>query len=243
MVEPFPDSIAGIELTEEGKTPMKSIDIVHEAEIVKTLHDPVRLQILRMLNEGIEDLITTKIVDEQTDERIIRERVVQRKVLSVIEMIRLSKESAYELKITKNQMYHHLPILLETGFIIKYGVVIKGKRTTDYYRRTAENFITFGSHYEPKEFKESIQSETLRGLEAFELGMSEKQKQELLKLTVLESEMRLKWLKKISGFVVKDVTTPEAIELFDWLLWIYSTGQKEYLSLLDRIRTVLFTEK
>lgn len=243
MTEALPDSIENIELTNEGKAPLKSVDIVHQAERIKTLHDPVRLQILRILNEGLEDLITTKIIDEQTGERIIRERVVNRKIISVIEMIRLSKESRYENKITKNQMYHHLPILLETGFIIKYGVVIKGKRTTDYYRRTAENFITFGSHYEPKEYKESIRSEILRALEVFELGMSEEQKQELLKLTVLESEMRLQWLKKISGFVVKDVTTPEAIDLFEWLLWIYSTGQKDYLSLLDRIRTVLFTEK
>ncbi|TFG04292.1 hypothetical protein EU538_12525, partial [Candidatus Thorarchaeota archaeon] len=110
-----PDGIKGIELTEEGEKKIRRIDFVSDSERAAILHDPVRLQILQMLRDGIEDKVIHESFDETTGERIIRERIVERNELSVYELLRLSKEKNEYAPLTKNQVYHHLPKLVEGG--------------------------------------------------------------------------------------------------------------------------------
>ncbi len=243
LVREATDSITEIELTEEGKRDQKGIDFVHEEERVRVLHDPVRLQILQMLRDGIEDTITDESFTEATGEKLIRQRIVKRHALSVLDLIRLSEKIESYDTLTKNQIYYHLPKLIGAGFVAKYGVVTTGKRTTDYYSRTAENFVTFGLHYDPKRYQEAVRNEIASALPVFRLDMSEEQKGQLLDLIVQAEVMRLKWAGKIEDFVEEDITSAKPVEMFEWFLWVYAIGEKEYLSILQDIRKILFSGK
>lgn len=239
MVVNHPDTLRDIELTDEGKNQQKKIDYVYEEERVRILHDPVRIQILRILNNGIEDKITTETFDESTGEKVIREKDVTRNIMSVHEIMNKSKESEETDELTKNQMYHHLPILIDGSFIIKYGVVTKGGRTTDYYRRTAENFVTFGMHYDPNGFQKAVYQETKETLPLFSFDFTNEQREEFLQLMVKAETLRLNWVKEVQKKVQSDITVSKAVELFEWLLWIYATGDKEYTETIDRIRNLI----
>lgn len=241
MTREVGDTIAGIELTDEGKRPIKSIDFVNGENRVNALHDPVRIQILQILREGIEDYVTKETSDANRMVLTITKSVVRRHALSVTELIQISKETEEQDLLTKNQLYHHLPILIENGFVIEYGTVTTGKRTTKYYRRTADNFVTFGLHYGPKKFRDSLRKEILEALPVFKVDMSEVEKKELVNLLVETEALRLKWASIIEELVQGDVTDPKAIELFERFLWVYATGQDEYREMLDRLREVLFS--
>lgn len=237
-----PDGIEGIELTDAGKKPMRRVDFVGDEDRAAVLRDPVRLQILQMLRDGIEDKMVKEFHDEELGERIIRERIVHRNELSVYEILRLAKEKEEYTPLTKNQVYHHLPRLIDGGFVVKYGVVRTGKRTTDYYRRTAENFVTFGLHYDPAEFKSAVREEVRNALPVFDLPLSEDEMKQLIDMLLDTEVMRLRWAGKIEKLVRADVTDPKEIEIFDWLLWVYATGQPEYTEILDRTRSLLFPD-
>jgi DNA-binding transcriptional ArsR family regulator len=239
MTEALPDTLREIKLTKEGKILQKKIDYVDDEERVKILHDAVRIQILQILNDGIEDKITTESFDESTGERIIREKIVTRNAMSVHEIINKSKDAEEFDVITKNQLYHHLPVLIDSDFVIKYGVVTKGGRSTDYYRRTADNFVTFGMHYDPKGFQKAVYQETNEVLSLFNFDFSHEQQEEFLKLIVDAEMLRLKWVKELQNKVQADITVSKAVELFEWLLWIYATGDSEYNHIIDRIRNLI----
>ena len=137
------DDLAGIEPPEEtGKfpEPMKEIVFVNDPEKAAILDEHVRYMIIQVLRRGKKDTCTTRTTDSETGERIIRQRDVMRYALSVVEMIKLA-ETYDDIEITKNQVYHHLPKLIEGGYVVKFGTVTTGKRTTDYYRRTAKGFV------------------------------------------------------------------------------------------------------
>jgi DNA-binding transcriptional ArsR family regulator len=236
------DTLAGIQLTPEGTETQKGIDFVQDEDRVRILVDSVRLQILRILREGIVDTITEESFDSSTSERLIRQKIVKRHSLSVRELIKLSSESDQYEKLTKNQIYHHLPKLIEAGFVVKHGVVTRGKRTTDYYRRTSQNFVTYGLHYEPERFREEIYKETSKVLPVFRLDLTEELREELLDLAVQIEVMRYNGSKEINNLVQDDITEPKAVEMFDWLLWIYAIGNEDYLRLMQKVRAIVFKD-
>ena len=126
------DSLKGIKVEPEGKKPQKEIVFITNEETAEVLDDIVRYNILQTLRKGIEDTLTTETVDEETGDRIIRQKVVRRDILSVMEIVELSPKCCAEAEsISKNQVYHHLPKLIEHGYVIKYGTIKKGKRSTD----------------------------------------------------------------------------------------------------------------
>ncbi len=235
------DSIRGIELTDEGKQPIKSIDFVNGEERVNALQDPVRIQILNMLREGVDDTITSETTDDKKLVITITKTMVKRHALSVTELIHLSKSSDDYDTLTKNQLYHHLPILQEHGFIIEYGTTTTGKRTTKYYRRVAENLVTFGLHYGPENLRKALREEIKNALPVFKVHKSREETQEILDLLVKTELTRLKWANVIEDIVQGDVTDPKAIELFETFLWVYATGQSEFRQTLDKLRSVLFS--
>jgi DNA-binding transcriptional ArsR family regulator len=239
MAVNHPDTLRDIKLTKRGNEPQKKIDYINDEERVKILHDPVRIQILSILNNGIEDKITTESFDESTGERVIREKIVIRNIMSVHEIMNKAKESEETDELTKNQMYHHLPILVDGNFVIKYGVVTKGGRSTDYYRRTANNFVTYGMHYDPDGFHKTIYQETKDALSLFCFDFTREYHEEFLQLIVKAEKLRLKWVKEVQKKVQSDITESKAVELFDWLLWIYATGDQEYIETIDRIRNLI----
>jgi len=237
------DSLEGIVLTKEGKEPQKEIVFVTNEERADVLDETVRYNILQTLRKGVEDTLTTRTMDKETGDTIIRQKVVKRNVLSVVEIVKNSPECCVEgEEITKNQVYHHLPKLIEYGYVIKYGTVIKGKRSTDYYRRTAKGFmLTTGAWgTEEKRIREKLEGFTDKMLETFNLKISKERREELLELSVKRAQMQYSWRTKIAEMVNLDIATKETLSMYEMLLDYYSVGSKEYMDTIYRIREILF---
>jgi len=239
------DSLKGIVLTDEGKTPQKEIVFVTDEERASVLDEPVRLHILQVLRSGIEDKISTETRDDNGD-RIIRIRDVKRNALSVLEIVSQSVECCGpDIDISKNQVYHHLPKLEEEGYVSKYGTITTGKRTTDYWRRTAKGFILTkgewigGSGTYTKKMTPFI--ETM--LETFDLKVSGGEKKELLELMVKRMTMQSKWRTKIAELVKGDVADKMILDQYETLVDYYSLGSKEYVDNIMRIREILFPDE
>jgi DNA-binding transcriptional ArsR family regulator len=237
------DTIRDIQLTKEGRQPQKKVDFVHGEERVKTLHDPVRLLILQILRNGIEDTLTDESFNEETGVHLTKKQTVKRQILSVHEIIKVSKDSESYDSLTKNQIYHHLPLLVDGGFVAKHGTVKRGKRSTDYYRRTAGNFVTFGLHYDPEKYSPAIRKEIEEALPVFKLDLSKEEKRALTELVVHAEVMRLKWAGKIESLVVEDIADNKPIEMFERLLWIYAIGNEEFLKTAKEIRSLVFDDE
>jgi len=239
------DKLTDIVITKEGKAPQKEIVFVTDEERASVLDEPVRLHILQVLRSGIEDTVTTEKTDENGD-KIIRIRDVTRNALSVLEIVTQSVECCGpEIDISKNKVYHHLPILEEDGYVVKYGTVTSGKRTTDYWRRTAKGFILTkgewigGSGTYTKKMTPFI--ETM--LETFDLNVAEGEKKELLELEVKRRVMQLEWRTKIAELVKGDVADKMILDQYETLVDYYSMGSKEYVDNIMRIREILFPDE
>jgi len=239
------DSLEGIVLTKEGKEPQKEVVFVTSKEKAEVLDELVRYNILQTLRKGIEDTLTTKTVDESTGDTIIRQKVVRRDVLSVVEIVKLSPSCCQDGEdITKNQVYHHLPKLVEHDYVIKYGTVTKGKRSTDYYRRTAKGFmLTTGAWgTEEKRIREKLEGFTDKMLETFNIKVSKEKRNELLELSVKRAQMQHEWRTKIAEMVNLDIASKETLTMYEMLLDYYSVGSKEYMDTVFKIRNILFPE-
>lgn len=239
------DSLEGIVLTKEGKEPQKELVFVTSDERAEVLDEPVRYNILQTLRKGIEDTVTTKTVDADTGDTIIRQRVVTRDALSVVEIVKMSPKCCIEgEEITKNQVYHHLPKLIEHGYVIKYGTTTTGKRSTDYYRRTAKGFmLTTGAWgTEEKRIREKLEGFTDKMLETFNLKISKDKREELVNLSVKRAQMQHRWRTKIAEMVNLDIATKETLAMYEMLLDYYSVGFEEYMETIQRIREILFPE-
>ncbi|MFW9974092.1 MAG: hypothetical protein ACFFDQ_02340 [Candidatus Thorarchaeota archaeon] len=237
------DSLEGIVLTKEGKESQREIVFVTNEEVAEVLDEPVRYNILQTLRKGVEDTLTTKTVDKETGDTIIRQKIVRRDVLSVVEIVKQSPECCIQgEEITKNQVYHHLPKLIEYGYVIKYGIVTKGKRSTDYYRRTARGFmLTTGAWgTEEKRIREKLEGFTDKMLETFNLKIPKEQREELIELSVKRAKMQHTWRTKIANMVNLDIATKETLSMYEMLLDYYSVGSKEYMDIINRIREILF---
>ncbi len=244
-IDNITDSLDGIVLTKEGKAPQKEIVFVTDEERASVLDEPVRLNILQVLRNGIEDRITTEKTDENGD-KIIRIRVVQRNALSVVEIVRLSIDCCgSDIDISKNQVYHHLPKLEEEGYVAKYGTVTTGKRTTDYWRRTAKGFVLTkgewigGSGTYTKKMTPFIE----KMLETFDLNVVKGERKELLELMVKKNVMQSEWRTKIAELVKGDVADKMILDQYETLVEYYAMGSKEYVDNIMRIREILFPDE
>ena len=242
MLEYETDTIKGIILEKKAREPVKRVEFLHNKDRVSAMHHPARLQILQILREGIEDTITTETHNEDSREKVIRQLIVKRNALSVNEIIKISNEQKNYEPLTKNQIYHHLPEMVNANLVELYGVLKKGKRKTDYYRRTADNFVTFGLHYEPKRYREAVRKETEMSLSVFNLKLSEEEKQKFLDIAVKAELMKLEGAAAVEKLVSDDITDSKAIEMLDWFLWIYASGKEEYCHLIDQVRDIIFKD-
>jgi len=239
------DSLKGIVLTKEGKAPQKEIVFVTDEERASILDEPVRLHILQTLRSGIKDTITSEKVDENGD-KIIRVRDVKRNALSVLEIVKLSMDCCGpDVEISKNQVYHHLPKLEEEGYVAKYGTVTTGKRTTDYWRRTAYGFVVSKGEWiggigtlakKMKPFVEKM-------LETFDLKVSKEDKKELIELMTNKTVKQSEWRTKIAELVKGDVADKMVLEQYETLVDYYAMGSKEYVANIMRIREILFPDE
>jgi predicted ArsR family transcriptional regulator len=242
MGDEITDSLKGIVLTDEGKKPQREIVFITDEERATILDEPVRYHILQILREGIDDTLTSESVDENGD-KIIRVREVKRDALSVLEIVKLSTECCGpDIEISKNQVYHHLPTLEKGGYVIKYGTVTTGKRTTDYWRRTAKGFVltkgewTGGGVTISKKMGPFV--ETM--LQSFDLKVPEEKHKELLELMTKQVVMQSTWRTQIAELVKGDVADKKVLDMYGTLLDYYSAGSKEYVEVVMKIREILF---
>ena len=239
------DSLRGIILTKEGKAPQKEIVFVTDEERASVLDEPVRLHILQVLRSGIKDTITSEKIDANGD-KIIRVREVQRDSLSVLEIVKLSTDCCGpDVEISKNQVYHHLPKLEEEGYVIKYGTITTGKRTTDYWRRTAKGFVLTkgewigGSGTLAKKMTPFVE----KMLETFDLKVSEDKRKELIERITQKTVKQAQWRTKIAELVKGDVADKMILDQYETLVDYYAMGSKEYVDNIMRIREILFPDE
>jgi len=239
------DTLACIELTEEALVDGKPFvpegqKIVRDEEIGKIMLEPVRSKIMKILYWGIKDTLTTEEFNEDSGEKIIREKTVKREALSVAEIVNLSEERWPEDPITKNQVYHHLPILIEGGYVVKFGTVTKGKRTTDYYIRTHAGFI-IATEPSDKEYAKQKAKKRLEGmLRSFSLELDDAQKAELENLMGKSLHIWLGASEEITAMVAGDVADKSLIEAYNWLLDVYAADNQNYIELMKKIRKIIF---
>jgi len=245
MDDVITDSLKGIVLTKEGKIPEKELVFITDEEKAAVLDEPVRLQILQVLREGIDDTITTESKDESGD-KIIRVKDVKRDALSVLEIVKLSTECCGpDVEISKNQIYHHLPTLEKYGYVVKFGTVTTGKRTTDYWRRTARGFLLTkgawigGEGPLAKKMKPYVDSM----LETFDLDISDSDKARLLELMTRNTLMQAGWRTEIAELVKGDVADKKVLDMYETLLHYYAMGSKDYVDNVMEIRKILFPKK
>ncbi len=238
------DTLKDIVLTKEGKTPQKEVEFVYDKQKCDELAEPVRFQIVQVLRQGIDDTQTTEDFNEETNERIIRQKMVKRNTMSVVEIVKASTQSDCCEVITKNQLYHHLPKLIESGYVIKYGTVTTGKRTTDYYRRTAKGFMLLGA--DPSADEDHIRRKISEGREKivsiFDLNISPESSNELSELWVKSTQLQMEYRVKIAKMIRGDVADSEVLELFELMLNIYSMGSDEYVQIQRRMQEILFSD-
>ncbi len=232
------------EITEEGKKPQDEIIFVRDEERAETLDDPVRYAIITVLKRGVPDTKTTKTTDEATGDTIIRQRDVTRYALSVVEIVKKSGVHEDIEDITKNQVYHHLPKLIDAGFIIKFGTITTGKRTTDYYRRTAKGFVlTTGMlMHDEKHMRKKLSKYTERMMKVFDLDLTEEQQKMLedlrYKIFMMQYDGRSKVAAKIKG----DIADKEVLDMYEFLIHIHAIRNDEYVDLHKQITKLIFPD-
>ncbi|NWF94969.1 MAG: hypothetical protein HXY34_02405 [Candidatus Thorarchaeota archaeon] len=240
-MEEVPDTLRGIELTEEGRVPQRDLVFITDEEQARILDDPVRLSIVKLLRKGVPDIITVETRDATTGDRIIRQREVQRHALSVVEIVKLSCETEGNGEITKNQVYHHLPTLIKSGYIVKYGTVTTGKRTTDYYSRTAKGFIITP---ELPSTQKELQNEVRRFLDGvtknIDLRITPEKMEEALKLIGEVKRISQQGIATIAKMIKGDVVDQDMLDMYEELVDLYSFGNEEYVKAKRRLHELLF---
>lgn len=236
------DSVAGIELSKGAEATQRQAMFITDLNTASEFEHPVRIAILTIMRQGISDTSTTESVDERTDERVIVRKPVTRNALSVNEIVNLSKGNADVQELTRNMVNHHLRRMVEMGFVRRYGTLRTGKRLTDYYKRVAKQYVvTMETPHFGSEFLLTQETQRIdRTLQTFKIDLGQPEKKELVDLLVKGELLKDKWRKDIAALVRDDVTEPEVVNMYHWLLDVYATGSKEYMQLFSRIREILF---
>jgi hypothetical protein len=238
------DALTGIEAPEEtGKfpEPINEIVFVNDPVRAEILDEQVRYMIIQVLRRGVDDTCTTRDVDSETGERIIRQRDVKRHAMSVVEIVKMSETYDDIDNITKNQVYHHLPKLIEGGYVVKFGTVTTGKRTTDYYRRTAKGFVlTVGDFVLDKKM---MMKKTGHYVEmytkVFDINLSDNDKKELADLMLESMRVEHQGRSKIGQLIKGDVADKKVLSLYEDLVRLYAIGNDDWFKIQKRIREII----
>jgi PAS domain S-box-containing protein len=135
-------------------TKRRDFMVLETREQKDSLYHPIRLEILRALNQGFEDFETeTKKTEKQLDDgTTITEEVTIRKPsrrswMSVSEILATITENRPKLKVSNFNCYYHLKQLLEQGLVEQHPLPRKGERGDServrgmFFRTTARFFV------------------------------------------------------------------------------------------------------
>jgi len=238
------DTLRGIKLTKAGKTPIKELEYVKDSKRAEILWEYARDAILAILRNGIPDTVTTEEIEEETGQKLRIERHLTRHALSIVELAKLSANQAYvEKPITKSQVIHHLPILIEHGYVVKYGTLKSGKRSTDYYRRTSELFLFVNMPgVGIDELEESFTEMIFRIEEVYNLSYTKSEKNELLKLFLKADSLLQEGREYFIQRARTDIARRSDVELHRRLYQIYAFKSEEWIETNRRINEILFSK-
>ena len=135
-------------------TERKDFMVLETREQKESLYHPIRLEILRALDQGVEDFQTeVKTTEKQMDDgTVITEEVTTRTPsrrlwMSVAEVLDAIKENKPKLKISNYNCYYHLRKLREEGLVEQHPPPKKGEKGSSkrvrgmYFRTTAKFFV------------------------------------------------------------------------------------------------------
>ena len=230
--------------------PMKEIVFVNDPAKAEILDDQVRYMIIQVLRRGIDDKIRTESKDKETGDTIIRIKETTRYALSVVEIVSQSKVHKDLDEISKNQVYHHLPKLVEGGYVVKLGTVTKKSsdesegRSTDYYRRTAKGFVlTVGEFVVDKKLMKSKTDHYIDlYTKAFDIELSDDDKKELAGLIIESMRVEHQGRSKIGQLIRGDVADKKVLSMYEDLVKLYAMDNEEWLKIQKRIRDLLIPE-
>ncbi|MHA1907476.1 MAG: hypothetical protein ACW98Y_09300 [Candidatus Thorarchaeota archaeon] len=253
MVNDIPDSLRGIKLTKEGEVPMTEIELVKRQSRADFLLNPIRASIVQILREGVTDYITSETIDTESGDRLIREKEISRKAMSAVEIVNRSKEPDNDITpFSLSQAYHHLSKLIEHKFVIKYGTVTKGMRTTDYYRRTANVFVLDRLPSMPaktnearmKQSKEQVKRSADRILELFNFELDETGYEKLVDMLARRDIIRLEneVFAKVVEYTKGDITTYEQYDVFHEVMIYYLMKNDEWVQLSREVHDLFFSK-
>lgn len=241
----IPNSISEIKPTEAGAKPQSGAIFITDYQLATEFEQEPRLTISQILGRGISDVVIETSVDEETGVRTTREIPTTRYALSVSEIVELSKKHEDIQSVTRNQVNHHLRRLEELGFIHKYGTLWVGKRAIDYYRRTSKYVVvTMATPHYDEDFlrdREGKRMETTLGI--FNIKLNARDRKKVVELLTKSEILKDSWRGMIADLVRDDVTDPEVVHMYHWLLDAYAMGNEEYVEIWREIRKILFGDK
>ena len=111
-------------------------------------------------------------------------------------------------------------------------------------RRTAKQYVvTMGTPYYNEKWLEQRESARLeKTLKAFDIDLSAKDKTELARLLTKSEILKDNWRAKIANLARGDLTEPNIVDMYHWLIDAYAMGSQEYLDIHQKIRHILFRE-
>ncbi|MDH4215115.1 MAG: hypothetical protein OEV85_14455 [Candidatus Thorarchaeota archaeon] len=235
-------TITEIELTERGKQPQSGAIFITNIQLASEFEQEPRLSISQILGRGISDFVVEISVEEKTGVRTTKEIPITRYALSVSEIVELSKQHKDLQIVTRNQVNHHIRKLEELGFVHKYGTLWVGKRAIDYYRRSSKYVVvTMATPYFDEGFLLDREGKRIdQTLDTFNIQLDLNAKKEVVKLLTKSELLKDSWRAMIADLVRSDVTDPEVIHMYHWLLDAYAMGNNEYIEIWRNIRKILF---
>ncbi|MFW9927249.1 MAG: hypothetical protein ACFFDM_10865 [Candidatus Thorarchaeota archaeon] len=241
----FPKSISEIKLTEAGKKPQKGAIFITDYQVATEFEQEPRLTISQILGRGISDFIIEISIDEKTDVRTTKETPTKRYALSVSEIVELSETHKDLQSLTRNQVNHHIRRLEELGFIHKYGTLWVGKRAIDYYRRTSRYVVvTMATPHYDEDFLLDREGKRMDNtLDVFDIKLNAQDKKKVAQLLTKSELLKDSWRAMIADLVKEDVTDPDVVHMYHWLLDAYAMGNDEYIEIWRRIRKILFGDQ
>lgn len=130
------------------KTDRKAFMVLETSEQRQSLYDPIRREILRTLDGGIEDFEsevkrTERVLKDGT--RVVEELTVKKPTrrywMTAQEIVDLINERDPTLGVTSYNCYYHLHKLSDQGLVEQYPPDSKGKRVRGMYFRAAARFF------------------------------------------------------------------------------------------------------
>jgi DNA-binding transcriptional ArsR family regulator len=223
--------------------PVKEFEFVSDEERARELDDPVRLAILQILRRGIDDDKT-----EYPEDGVKLIRTVKRHSMSVVEIVKMSKEHKDLDPITKNQVYHHLPKLIENNYLTHVGTVTVVRqegtegRSTKYYRRTAKGFVLVTKllDVDAKHLEKKSREYNERMFKVFDIDLSEEEKEKLIQLRIAAYKKEVEGRSEIAKMIRSDVADKDVLNMFDFLVTMFAMGTDEYVEIHKKMRNILF---